>query len=164
MDGEALTDALHLSLQICVVANPADALLLVQALSQVHAAGVCLLDISAESIWLTAAGSATFLDFSMAHEFIPGEAEHVCALQLTQQHVAPEVLRARLTHDISGRLAPFSGPKVHTVLFLEVSCCTCTACRIQQVNYTCSDSIITEEASRSLPYLSTTLLWVEIWR
>lgn len=127
LDREALTHALHLPLQICGVAKPADVLPLVQALSQVHAAGVCLLDISAESIWVTADGSATFLDFSMAHEFIPGDAEHVCALpvlQLTQQLVAPEVLRARLAHDISGRLAPFSGPKVHSVLFLEVSCCS----------------------------------------
>ena len=155
LDRESLTHALHLPLQTCVVANPADALPLVQALSQVHAAGVCLLDISAESIWVTADGSATFLVFSMAHEFIPGDAEHVCALpalQLTQQHVAPEVLHARLAHDISGRLAPFSGPKVHTVLFLEVLCCTCTACHMQQVNNTGCDSIIKEEASHSLPY------------
>jgi len=46
---------------------------LVQALSKVHAAGVCLLDISADSIWVADDGSATFLDFSMAHEFVPGD-------------------------------------------------------------------------------------------
>ena len=130
LDSESLTDALRLSLQMCVMADPADALLVLQALSQVHAAGVCLLDISAESIWVTADGSATFLDFSMAHEFIPDDSERVCALpalQLTQQHVAPEVLRARLACDISGRLVPFSGPKVHHLLFLEMSCCDSTA-------------------------------------
>ena len=46
---------------------------LVQALSEIHAAGVCLLDISADSIWVANDGSATFLDFSMAHEFVPGD-------------------------------------------------------------------------------------------
>ncbi len=46
---------------------------LAQALSEVHAAGVCLLDIRADSIWLSHAGAVTFLDFSMAHEFVPGK-------------------------------------------------------------------------------------------
>jgi len=46
---------------------------LVQALSEVHAAGVCLLAISADSIWVADDGNATFLDFSMAHEFVPGD-------------------------------------------------------------------------------------------
>ena len=44
----------------------------VQALTVIHAAGVCLLDICAGSIWITDTGSAAFLDFSMAHEFVPG--------------------------------------------------------------------------------------------
>ena len=43
-----------------------------QALAEIHAAGVCLLDICEESIWITEHGSAAFLDFSMAHEFVPG--------------------------------------------------------------------------------------------
>ena len=46
---------------------------LAQALSEVHAAGVCLLDIRADSIWVTQAGIVTFLDFSMAHEYVPGQ-------------------------------------------------------------------------------------------
>ena len=43
-----------------------------QALSEVHAAGVCLLNMSADSIWISQTGSATFLDLRMAHEFVPG--------------------------------------------------------------------------------------------
>lgn len=44
-----------------------------QALSEIHAAGVCLLNISADSIWISQSGTATFVDFSMAHEFVPGK-------------------------------------------------------------------------------------------
>ena len=46
-----------------------------------------------------------------------GEAEHVCALpalRLTQPHAAPEVVAASLANEISGRLTPFNGPKVHS--------------------------------------------------
>ena len=48
-----------------------------QALSEVHAAGVCLLDLSVHSVWISDTGSVTFLDFSMAHEFVPGMTSHV---------------------------------------------------------------------------------------
>ena len=44
-----------------------------------------------------------------------GEAELVCALPalaLTQRHAAPELASARARHNASGRLTPFSGPKV----------------------------------------------------
>ena len=39
----------------------------------------------------------------------------MCALPvlaLTQRHAAPELANARPRHEASGRLAPFSGPKV----------------------------------------------------
>ena len=44
-----------------------------------------------------------------------GEAELVCALPalaLTQRHAAPELASARARRNASGRLTPFSGPKV----------------------------------------------------
>ena len=44
-----------------------------QALAEIHAAGICLLDICEDNIWIADNGSAAFMDFSMAHEFVPGD-------------------------------------------------------------------------------------------
>ena len=46
------------------------------------------------------------------------------ALALTQRHAAPELANARARHEASGRLAPFSGPKVrpeHVFCALEAA-------------------------------------------
>ena len=56
------------------------------------------------------------------------------ALRLTQQHAAPEVVAASLANDISGRLTPFNGPKVHSLpnaghrslIGVTTLCCDCS--------------------------------------
>ncbi|CAK0783978.1 hypothetical protein CVIRNUC_007181 [Coccomyxa viridis] len=135
-------------------------LAILQALAEIHAAGVCLLDICEESIWITEHGSAAFLDFSMAHEFVPGEAELVCALPalaLTQRHAAPELANARARHEASGRLAPFSGPKVDVwavgkllkqVLHAASSCCTATFCASSGLQALLADMVSHVPAAR----------------
>ena len=98
---------------------------MLQAVAEVHANGICLLDIKPANVWASAVQSpeeqprVCLLDFGMAHEFVPGtfSPSPVSRLVHSGRH---SCLAATQLHSFQREISSSSNNHIKTILVCVV--------------------------------------------